>query len=119
MDDQEHDPEIPYSVEDLYAKFLVIPGFARLAVCCGCPVSDDGKLVPAVLFDWITHHYQELRAAAGLPALEETNSEDPMEVARFKVKNTLLTVADYAGSRTSRQEMQEAWRDLRETLCKR
>ena len=119
MNDQEAepDPEIPCSVEELWAKFQVIPGFTRLAVSCGCPTTDGGRLVPAVLFGWITDHYEEMRAAAGLPALAEAASSDLMVVARCKAKNTLLTFADYAESRSSDRVMKEAWQDTRGTIA--
>src|SRR5437868_12791598 len=92
--------ELPLLPDELAHISGLPAAFIRLAIECGCPV-EEGRVSHSEIISWLSDHYNEFRAATGLPVLHPSQSVDPVERARVKFKHSLGTILDYRESRSS------------------
>jgi hypothetical protein len=88
----------------------VSPAFLHLCVALGCPFQGE-KLRIAYVVGWLSKHYEDFRAAAGLPALASLEGMSVPAASRLRVANAVITLLQYGKSRASdwRQKRQLRW----------
>ena len=99
----------PLTVEELSAVSSFPPALIRLAIDCGCPTNTDGRLTQCEFGWWLAEHYNDVRAAAGLPLLPEVTAQSEDEREFQRLNNSMRTIADYCASRSSDPAFKEAW----------
>jgi hypothetical protein len=99
----------PLTVEELSAVSSFPPALIRLAIDCGCPTSADGRLTQCEFGWWLADHYNEVRAAAGLPLLPDVADQSDDERDFQSLNNSMRTIADYCASRATDPVFKQAW----------
>lgn len=87
------------SIEELSRYARLSRAFVQLCIDLGCRVR-KGKLSHATLLGWLTQNYAEFRACAGLPALAPIDGVKRAALCHLQIANTMLTLIDYAASRS-------------------
>jgi hypothetical protein len=115
--DSPGEDQIEWTPERFAVRFRISSAFLNLVLKNGCPTS-DGKITEESFFRWLEEHYEELRAAAGLPPLPPLSDNDPLWLRSEKRKRAFLTILEFTESRSfspaTRRELHEASRKLME-----
>ena len=93
-------------VESLSLHARISQGFIRLCISAGCS-TEAGQLSLAILLEWLFENYTEVRRLGGLPALPETDGVDSSALLKLKLGYSMITLLEYAESRSTRLEEKE------------
>ncbi|MES2572019.1 MAG: hypothetical protein V4710_18435 [Verrucomicrobiota bacterium] len=105
------DDDKPFSIEALSHYARVSRAMLRLCLACGCP-APNGRLSQNALIEWLSHNYPVVRAVAGLEPLASLEGIRGSIRETLQLSNTMLTLLEFAESRSSNLSEKTNLRDL-------
>ncbi len=105
------DDDRPFSIEALSLYARVSQALLRLSIANGCP-APNSKLSQNAFIEWLCHNYPQVRAASGLPALASLEDTRGSVRQTLQLSNTMLTLLEFAESRSSSLSEKEHIRTL-------
>jgi hypothetical protein len=94
------DDHVYRNVDDLSRHARLSRAFIRLCIDAGCP-RHETRLTHAMLLDWLSANYVEVRALAGLRQVASIDGLPARSQRDLRRANMMLTILEFSESRSS------------------